>query len=73
MQIRRVVSKRIQKRSDGINLAGDLNAAIAGSVNEPGSQTYVRSRSTNRIVQRNGVTEVTSDHEVSDKPQEVDK
>jgi hypothetical protein len=73
MQIRRVVHKRLRKRSDGINLAGDLNAAIAGSVNEPGSHTYVRSTSRNRIVQRNGETEVTSDHHVSDQPLEVDE
>ena len=76
MRIRRIVRKRIQRQSDGINFAGDLNAVIAANVNEPGSQTHVRTRSSNRIVQRNGKTEITSDHDAIDEsghPLEVDK
>jgi len=68
MRIRRVVQKRIERQSNGINVAGDLNAAISANVNEPQAQTHVRSRTYSRIVQRGGQTQIASDHDVSDEP-----
>jgi hypothetical protein len=68
MRIRRVIQKPIQHQSNGIDLAGDLNAAISANVNEPQAQTHLRTRSSNRIVQRGGQTQITSDHAANDEP-----
>ncbi len=55
MNVRKIIQKRIRHDSDGVNVAGDVNAAIAANVNEPGpSHTHVSSRQ--RVVQRSGRT-----------------
>jgi hypothetical protein len=76
MRVRKVVQKRIRHEADGVNLAGDINAAFAANISEPGSQSHVRSSSRNRIVQRNGKTETITHSEFSDdsdQPKEVNE
>lgn len=45
MQFRKVIQRRIRRTSDGVDVVGDLNAAIAGNVGENSSTTHVSSRS----------------------------
>jgi hypothetical protein len=49
MQANRIIRKRIRKRADGISLAADINAVISSG--NQGSNSFVRSESSNRIVQ----------------------
>ncbi len=57
MKIRKVISKPFSHTDEDVNVAGGINAAVSANVNEPGpSHTRVSSRQ--RIVQRNGRTEV---------------
>jgi hypothetical protein len=55
MRFAEVIKKRIRKRSDGVDLAGDVNAAVAANVGERGGTTHVSS--SQRIVQRSGRTQ----------------
>jgi hypothetical protein len=49
------IHKLIRYSKDGVNVVGDINAAIAS--NQPGEQVSSSSvRTRNRIVQRNGKT-----------------
>jgi hypothetical protein len=76
MRIRRVVQKRIQEQSDGVNIAGMINAAVSANINEPGSVTEVRTRTSNRIVQRGGATRIDTDQQTEKQAtptQEVDR
>jgi hypothetical protein len=68
MRVRRVINKKIDHQSDGLNVAGSINGAISANVNEPGSSTHVRTRSSNRIIQRGGKTQIFSDNQVDDQP-----
>lgn len=52
MNIRKVIQRRIRHTGDGVDVAGDINAAISANVNEPGSSTHVSSKQT--VVQRSG-------------------
>lgn len=53
VKIRKVIQRRIRHEGDGVNLSGDVNAAISANVNEPGpSRTHVSTRQ--RVVQRSG-------------------
>jgi hypothetical protein len=52
VNIRRVVRKRIRRDDGGVHLDADINAVVAGNVNESGSTSAVSSRQ--RIVQRSG-------------------
>ena len=57
MKLRKVIQKTIRHRDGGTDVAGNINAAVAANVNEPGrSHTHVSSKQ--RIVQRGGRTEV---------------
>lgn len=67
MRIRRVIQKRIDHQEDGVNIAGSISGAISANVNEGGSGTHVRTRSSNRIVQRGGKTEIFSDSDADDQ------
>jgi hypothetical protein len=59
MNLRKLISKRIQHDGNGVNVAGDVNAVVSANVNEGPSATSKVSRSTHtRIVQRGGRTEV---------------
>ena len=76
MRIRRVVQKRIQQQADGLNVAGSINAVISGNVGESGSVSHLKTRSSNRIVQRGGTTQIVSDQQTDEQPtqrQEVDQ
>jgi hypothetical protein len=66
MRVAEIIRRRLRSRSDGVDFAGDVNAAIAANVGERGASTRVSSEQ--RIVQRSGRTK-TSDNE---KPREVD-
>jgi hypothetical protein len=68
MRIRKVIQKRIEHQSDGLNVAGSINGAISANVNEAGSTTHLRTRSSNRIIQRGGETQIFSDNQVDDQP-----
>jgi hypothetical protein len=54
MRFAKIINRRIRKRSEGVDFAGDVNAAIAANVGERGGATHVSSSSTHRIVQRSG-------------------
>jgi hypothetical protein len=67
MRIRKVIQKRIEHQSDGLNVAGSVNGAISANLNESGSSTQLRTRSSNRIIQRGGKTEIFSESDVDDQ------
>ena len=50
MQFAKFVRRRIRKHTDNVDVVGDVNAAIAANVGEPGANTRVSS--SQRIVQR---------------------
>lgn len=50
MQFTKFIQRRIRKQGDGVDFVGDVNAAIAANVGEPGAHTRVSS--SQRIVQR---------------------
>jgi hypothetical protein len=57
MRVAQIIRRRIRNRSDGVDFAGDVNAAIAANVGERGGATHVSSSSSQRIVQRSGQTQ----------------
>ena len=50
MQIRKIIQRRIRKHGNGVDVVGDVNAAIAANVGELGAHT--RTSTSQRIVQR---------------------
>jgi ribosomal protein L31E len=53
VKIRKVIHRRLRHKQEGVNVSGDVNAAISANVNEPGpSRTHVSTRQ--RVVQRSG-------------------
>lgn len=64
MNVRKIIRRRIRQRSDGIDLAGDVNAVVAANVNERGGATHVSSKQT--VVQRNGETTVSESTHTSE-------
>jgi hypothetical protein len=44
MQIRKVIQRRIRRSGQGVDFAGDLNAAISANVGERSKATHVSSR-----------------------------
>jgi hypothetical protein len=57
VRLRKVIQKTIRRHGDRSDVVGNVNAAVAANVNEPGrSHTHVSSKQ--RIVQRGGRTEV---------------
>jgi hypothetical protein len=61
MKFSEVIRRRIRHAKDGVNVVADVNAAVTGSVNEPGGRTSVSTRQT--VVQRNGKTTTTTKRE----------
>ena len=58
MNVRKIIQKRIRHRSGGVNVAADVNAAVAGNVSHgEGTQTNISSHQ--RVVQRDGRTVVS--------------
>jgi len=45
MQIRKVIQRRIRRTSNGVDLVGDVNAAISANVGERGSTSHLSSHS----------------------------
>ena len=65
MKIRKVVSQTFGHDDKDVNVAGSVNAVVSADVNEADSHTRVSSRQ--RIVQRNGRTEVfEEEHQFDD-------
>jgi hypothetical protein len=52
MRFAEVIKRRIHKRGHGVDLVGDVNAAVAANVGERGGTTHVSS--SQRITQRSG-------------------
>jgi hypothetical protein len=50
MNIRRIIERRIRHRTEGVDVAADVNAVIAANVGEPGSVTSASNRQ--RVVHR---------------------
>jgi hypothetical protein len=50
MRIKKLIQRRIRRHGNGVDLAGDVNAAIAANVGERGAHTHVSS--SQRVVQR---------------------
>ena len=68
MKVRKVIGRyledEVEDKDGNINVAGSVNAVVSANVDEPGShRTRVSSRQ--RIVQRNGRTEVFEEHHSS--------
>jgi hypothetical protein len=45
MQIRKIIQRRIRRNANGVDLVGDVNAAISANVGESLSTSHVSSRS----------------------------
>ena len=60
MNIRKVIQRRIRHNTDGVDVVGDVSAAIAANINEPGSSTHISSKQT--VVQRSGEEPVVESH-----------
>jgi hypothetical protein len=45
MQIRKIIKRRIRQNANGVDLIGDVNAAISANVGESSSTSHVSSRS----------------------------
>ena len=53
VKVRKLIQRRLRHENEGMNVSGDVNAAISANVNEPGpSRTHVSTRQ--RVVQRSG-------------------
>jgi hypothetical protein len=50
MNIRKIIERRIRHRTEGVDLAADVNAVIAANVGEPGAVTTASNRQ--RVVHR---------------------
>lgn len=68
MNLRKVIQRTLRHDKDGVNVAGGLSAVVNANVNEPG-ETRTSVRSSTRIVQRNGRTEVF-EQETQSTPEE---
>lgn len=66
MKVRKLIQKRLRHEGSGVNLAGDVNAAVSANVNEPGpSHTHVSSRQ--RVIQRSGRTRASEERETTER------
>lgn len=65
--MRKVIRRQVDRSQDGVDIAGGINAVVAVNVNEPGlSHTSVSS--TQRIVQRSGRRQTSSEGRASFVP-----
>jgi hypothetical protein len=58
MRFSETIRRRIRHSKGGVDVVADVNALLAGSVNEPGRKTSVSTRQT--VVQRGGRTTTTT-------------
>lgn len=63
MQLNRIVSRRIRRSKDGVNIVADVNVAVAGSLDEPGATTRTSSSSRQTVVQRSRAQTVRTTNE----------
>jgi len=62
MNVRKLIQRRIRHSSSGVDIAGDINAVIAGNVGESGRTTsHTSTRQT--VVHRKGRTHVSEEKE----------
>ena len=54
MNLRKVISKRIRRQDDGVQIAGDVNAVVSANIGERRASSHVSSKQTSRVVQRSG-------------------
>jgi len=57
VRVNRIVHKRVRRSGDGVNVVGDVNVAVTGSVGEGGtfsSRTVSRQRIEQRSVKKTG-------------------
>ena len=64
--MRKVIRRRVRRQASGRNVVGDIQGVIAANVGETGRKTGVSKKSSVRIVQRDGKTEVTESEEAGD-------
>lgn len=57
MNIRKIIQRRIRHSGDGVEVVGDLNAAISANVNERGGSSNVSSKQ--RVVQHDSRTVIS--------------
>jgi hypothetical protein len=57
MNFRKVISKRIRRQEDGVQIAGNVNAVVSANVGKHGSSSHVSSKQQSRVVQRSGKQE----------------
>jgi len=67
VKLRKVIQQRIERSAEGISVAASLDAVVAANVNEAGA-SETTTRSTTRIVQRGGRTEVFETESEIDSP-----
>ena len=46
MRFQKIIQRRIRRRAEGVDVVGDINAAISANVGERSSTSHVSSRST---------------------------
>jgi hypothetical protein len=56
MDIRKIINRRIRHSADGVDVVGDVTAAISANVNESGGSSHAST--SQRIVHRDGKTVV---------------
>ena len=54
MKFRKIISKRIRRDAEGVQIAGDVNAVVSANVGERSSSSQVSSKQQSRVVQRSG-------------------
>lgn len=64
--MRKVIRRRIRKRADGINVAGDIQGVVAANIARSGRTTRTSTTSHVRVVQHDGEIEVTESHSERD-------
>ena len=65
MNFRKLINKKFRHAGEGVQAAGDVQAAIAANVGRKGSASKMSTRQSTRIVQRSGETVVSESHQES--------
>lgn len=72
MKLRKIIDRSFQKQDGGVNVAAQVSGVVNASVGESGSQR-TRVSSKLRVVQRDGVTEVTEATAMPTEPKRSDE
>lgn len=65
MRMAKIIRRRIRERLGGVDVVGDVDAAVAANVGERGATT--RASSSHRVVQRSGRTVVAESRTPEDE------